>query len=125
VIDIADIEAARVRIAPWIRQTPVAPLTQLKTTLPEQTSRDPQARMPPGHWLFQGARRNEPPAGDAEGSLRERRRHGFGRYQRLAVARGAYAADVPGIVYVPASVSPVKVAHMKAWNAGVEIIDGT
>ncbi len=38
----------------------------------------------------------------------------------LAVARTAYVAGVPAVVFVPASVSPAKVDKMRGWNARVE-----
>jgi len=40
----------------------------------------------------------------------------------LAVARTAHAANVSAVVYVPKSVSPVKVAKMKKWSADVRIL---
>jgi len=39
----------------------------------------------------------------------------------LAVARTAFAAGVPATIFVPAGVSPAKVAKMKRWNATVEV----
>ena len=124
-IDIADIEAARVRIAPWIRQTPVAPLTQLKTPLPggPRVTLKLECLQVTGSFKARGATNRllvTPRDHIANGVVTA-----SGGNHGLAVARAAYAADVPGIVYVPASVSPVKVAHMKAWNARVEVIDGT
>jgi threonine dehydratase len=40
----------------------------------------------------------------------------------LAVARTAFAAGVPAVIFVPGNVSPAKVVKMRAWNARVEIV---
>ena len=40
----------------------------------------------------------------------------------IAVARTAFVAGVPAIIFVPKGVSPAKIDKMKAWDAKVEIV---
>ena len=123
-INITDIEAARVRIAPWVRHTPVMPLAQLKTPLPgsPRVTLKFKCLQVTGSFRVRGAmnRLLTTPKDSIEKGIVT----ASGGNHGLAVARAAYVAGVPGIVYVPATVSAVKVAHMKAWNAQVEVIDG-
>ena len=123
-INITDIEAARVRIAPWVRHTPVMPLAQLKTPLPgsPRVTLKLECLQVTGSFKVRGAmnRLLTTPKDSIEKGIVT----ASGGNHGLAVARAAYVAGVPGIVYVPATVSAVKVARMKAWNAQVEVIDG-
>jgi len=124
VIEIADIEAAHRRIAPWVRQTPVMALTQLKTPMPG-TARvilKLECLQVTGSFKARGAMNR------LLVTPKERIVRGIvtasGGNHGLAVARAADAAGVPGVVYVPSTVSPAKVARMKVWNARVVVVDG-
>ncbi len=121
-IDIADIDAARARIATWVRHTPVAPLTGLLTPL------DLEARVTLKLELLQvtGSFKARGAANRFLGLPREAVSAGIvtasGGNHGLAVARTAHAAGVPGIIFVPQSVSPAKVAKMRAWQATVNVV---
>ena len=119
---IADIEAARARIATWVRRTPVTPLAHLKSPIDTkarvtlklellQVTGSFKARGAMNRFL--GARSGEIKAGIVTAS---------GGNHGLAVARTAYAAGVPATIFVPKGVSPAKVVKMRAWNANVEIV---
>ena len=121
-IGIADIEAARERIAPYVRHTPVTALDQLKTPVKTdarvtlklellQVTGSFKARGAMNRFL--GAPREEVANGIVTAS---------GGNHGLAVARTAYAAGVPATIFVPSGVSPAKVVKMKAWNADVRIV---
>jgi threonine dehydratase len=124
-IGIADIEAARERIAPFVRHTPVTALDQLKTPVKIdarvtlklellQVTGSFKARGAMNRFL--GAPREEVAKGIVTAS---------GGNHGLAVARTAYAAGVPATIFVPTGVSPAKVVKMKAWNADVRIVGDT
>jgi threonine dehydratase len=121
-IDIADIEAARQRIANWTRRTPVTPLVHLKT--PMETNARVTLKLESlqvtGSFKARGAMnrllgvpRDQIGAGIVTAS---------GGNHGLAVARTAFAAGVPAVIFVPGNVSPAKVVKMRAWNARVEIV---
>ena len=121
-IEIGDIEAARARIAERVRRTPVLPLGQLKDPPPTpakvtlkleclQVTGSFKARGAMNRLL--GAEGGAPVAGIVTAS---------GGNHGLAVARTAFAAGVPAVIFVPESVSPEKVAKMRRWNADVQIV---
>ena len=121
-IDIADIEAARARIADRVRRTPVVPLAQLKDAAPTeaQVSLKLESLQVTGSFKARGAmnRLLGAPweAHDAGMVTASGGNHG------LAVARTAFAAGVPATIFVPANVSAAKVVKMQAWEARVEIV---
>jgi threonine dehydratase len=122
VIDIADIEAARTRIADRVRHTPVTPLVQLKSPLPTsaKVTLKLECLQVTGSFKARGAmnRLLATPADEiAKGIVTA-----SGGNHGLAVARTAYAAGVAATIFVPTGVSPAKVAKMKAWNARVETV---
>jgi threonine dehydratase len=121
VITIADIEAARQRIAERVRHTPILPFTQLKDPPPTkarvtlkleclQVTGSFKARGAMNRLL--GTEGGAPAAGIVTAS---------GGNHGLAVARTAHAAGVPATIFVPSGVSPAKVAKMQGWNADVRI----
>ncbi|HEX9905285.1 MAG TPA: threonine/serine dehydratase [Propylenella sp.] len=121
-IAVADIEDARRRIAGWIRHTPVTPLVQLKTSPPTDAriSLKLECLQVTGSFKARGAMNR------LLGTPKTALSHGIvtasGGNHGLAVARTAFAAGVPATIFVPASVSPAKVAKMKAWGAHVEVV---
>jgi threonine dehydratase len=126
VIGIAEIEAARERIGPWVRRTPVVALDQLK--LPVDVGEAAvtlklELLQVTGSFKARGAmnRLLGAPSGEVESGITT----ASGGNHGLAVARTAHVAGVPATIFVPSGVSPAKVAKMKAWNADVRIVGDT
>jgi threonine dehydratase len=120
-IEIADIHAARERIAPFVRRTPIMDATLARDPLPvaaqvtfklelNQVTGSFKARGAMNRLL--GADRAEVSAGIVTAS---------GGNHGLAVARTAKVAGVPAIIFVPETVSPAKVDKMRKWGAEVRI----
>lgn len=121
-IDLADIEAARERIAPWVRRTPVVDLAALKSPPPTtaRVSLKLECLQVTGSFKARGAM-NRLLGGPAE----ERGRAivtASGGNHGLAVARTADVAGVPATIFLPQGVSPAKVAKMRAWGAEVAVV---
>ena len=121
-IGIEDVEAARTRIAPHVRTTPVYEAALARAALPIaasvvlklellQVTGSFKARGAMNRLL--GARPEEIAAGIVTAS---------GGNHGLAVARSAFVAGVPAFVYVPETVSPAKVDKMRKWQADVRIV---
>ena len=121
-ITVDDIEAARRRIAPHARRTPVIALDQLQSALarPARVTLKLECLQVTGSFKARGAMNR------LLGATKEEIANGIttasGGNHGLAVARTAFAAKVPATIFVPGNVSPAKVAKMQAWNARVEII---
>lgn len=122
IVGIADIEAARERIAPYVRRTPVTPLVQLKAPPPTEAkvTLKLECLQVTGSFKARGAMNR------LLGTPKAETKNGIvtasGGNHGLAVARTAYAAGVPATIFVPSGVSPAKVVKMQAWNASVEIV---
>jgi len=121
-IDIADIEAARQRLADRVRRTPVTALDQLKSPPPTdaRVTLKLELLQVTGSFKARGAmnRLLATPKGEtAKGIVTA-----SGGNHGLAVARTAYAAGVPAVIFVPSGVSPAKVAKMKVWEADVRVV---
>jgi threonine dehydratase len=121
-IDIADIEAARRRIAGRVRQTPVTALDQLKAPPPTEARVTLKLELlqVTGSFKARGAMNRllaTPKEETAKGIVTA-----SGGNHGLAVARTAYAAGVPAVIFVPSGVSPAKVAKMKTWEADVRVV---
>ncbi len=121
-IDLADIEAARRRIADWVRRTPALPLSQLQAPLPGETpvTLKLECLQVTGSFKARGAmnRLLGAPSGQAANGIVT----ASGGNHGLAVARTAFVAGVPARIFLPKGVSPAKVAKMKAWKAEIEIV---
>jgi threonine dehydratase len=121
-ISISDVEAARERIAGWVRRTPVMAADQLKAPLPgtAKVTMKLELLQVTGSFKARGAMNR------FLGAPRETVARGIvtasGGNHGLAVARTAYAAKVPATIYVPKTVSPAKVVKMQAWDAEVQIV---
>ena len=118
-IDLADIENARNRIAPHVRRTPVVAFDRLHRPLDTgaRLSLKLECLQVTGSFKARGAMNrllgmNEPP-GPAGIVTASGGNHG------LAVARTAAAAGVPASIYVPTGVSLSKIEKMRAWGASV------
>ena len=121
-ITFADIEAARARIAPHVRQTPVLPLDHLKTPADIDAHVDLKLELlqVTGSFKARGAMNR------FLGLPEDRKRLGIvtasGGNHGLAVARTAYVAGAPAVVFVPATTSPAKIDKMRAWGATVNVV---
>lgn len=121
-IGLADIEAARERIAGFVRRTPTVPLTQLKSPPPGEARVTLKLELLQVTGSFKARGAMNRLLGTPKDQLRAGIVTASGGNHGLAVARTAYAAGVPAVVFVPTNVSPAKVAKMKAWDARVEIV---
>lgn len=121
-IDIDDIEAARARIAPHVRRTPVTPATQLQAPLPVDTEvlLKLELLQVTGSFKARGAMNRFLGAPPEERP--DRLVTASGGNHGLAVARTASVAGVPATIFVPGTVSPAKVTKMEKWGAEVRIV---
>ena len=118
-ITIADIEAARERIAPWVRHTPVLEVSQIKTALPAQArvSLKLELLQVTGSFKARGAmNRFKGKSGEVVRSLTT----ASGGNHGLAVARTAFAAGVPATIFVPDITSPAKAEMIR--NCGATLV---
>lgn len=121
-IGIADIEAARERIAPHVRRTPVMRWAAAREPLPVEAEVTLKLELlqATGSFKARGAMNR------LLGTPRDEIARGIvtasGGNHGLAVARTAFVAGVPATIFVPSNVSPAKVVRMKRWNATVEIV---
>jgi threonine dehydratase len=120
-IDIADIEAARERIAGWVRRTPVTPLVQLQSPVPGATrvTLKLECLQVTGSFKARGAMNRL--LGGPRGETAPGIVTASGGNHGLAAARTAFAAKAPATIFVPSNVSPAKVVKMQAWKAPVEV----
>jgi threonine dehydratase len=122
-ITISDIEAARLRIADAIRRTPTIALSQLQAPVVGTTARVTlklELLQVTGSFKARGAMNRLLGAGGEQ--LQNGIVTASGGNHGIAVARTAFVGSVPATIFVPRTVSPEKVAKMKAWNARVEIV---
>jgi threonine dehydratase len=121
-ISLDDIVAARARIAPFTRVTPVMAGTAARRPLPVsaevifklelfQATGSFKARGAMNR--YQADRGAIPPAGIVTAS---------GGNHGLAVARTAHVAGTRATIFVPSAVRPEKVEKMRGWNADVRIV---
>ena len=121
-ISIADIEAARARIAPHVRHTPTLVVSGVKTELPTSAcvTLKLECLQVTGSFKARGAMNRLLGAPDLDVSkgivTASGGNHG------LAVARTAYAAGTSAAIYLPSNVSPAKLSKLKAWGAHTEIV---
>lgn len=121
-ITIADIEAARQRIAPYIRRTPVmeASLARAPLAVDASVVMKLELNQVTGSFKARGAMNRllgTPPDEIKAGIVTA-----SGGNHGLAVARTAKVAGVPAVVFVPETVSPAKVEKMRGWGADVRIV---
>jgi threonine dehydratase len=122
VIDLADIRAARERITPYIRKTPILPFAQTKSgeefgggvTLKLellQAAGSFKARGAMNRLLTLSAEQLARGVVTASGG-----NHG------LAIARSAHVLGAKAMIFLPSNVVPDKVAKLRQWGASVEIV---
>lgn len=121
-ISLSDIEAARSRIAPFTRKTPVMEAAATRNPLATeagivlklelfQVTGSFKARGAMNRYL--AARNDVSSAGIVTAS---------GGNHGLAVARTAHAAGTRATIFVPSAVRPEKVEKMRGWNADVRVV---
>jgi threonine dehydratase len=121
-ITIADVEAARRRIASHVRRTPIIELSQTRDqpSAGQRVTLKLECLQAAGSFKARGAMNrllgtgHEPPkAGLVTAS---------GGNHGLAVARTAFVAGIPAMVFLPRTVSPEKVEKLREWKAHVDIV---
>ncbi|GAB4166664.1 MAG: threonine/serine dehydratase [Thalassobaculales bacterium] len=120
-IGIDDISAARQRIAGHVRRTPVMALDHLKDPPPvaAAVTLKLECLQVTGSFKARGAMNRllaTPREALAGGIVTA-----SGGNHGLAVARAAHAAGVPATIFLPANVSPAKLAKLKRWGAATVI----
>lgn len=121
-ITIEDIEAARERIHPYVRRTPIIEAAQARDPLPIAASVVMKLELlqVTGSFKARGAMNRllgSPPSEIKAGIVTA-----SGGNHGLAVARTAKVAGVPAMVFVPETVSPAKVDKMRRWGADVRVV---
>lgn len=120
-IELEDIRAARERIAPHIRRTPVMVPTSSKEPLsPSAVTLKLECLQVTGSFKARGAMNRvlaTPREALAAGLVTA-----SGGNHGLAVARTAHVAGVPAAIFLPSNVSPSKLHKLKGWGARVEIV---
>lgn len=119
-IGLEDIRAARERIAPFVRRTPVLVPTSAKDPLPASVFLKLECLQVTGSFKARGAMNRvlATPREELAGGIVT----ASGGNHGLAVARTAYVAGVPATVFLPSNVSPAKVEKLRGWQARVEIV---
>jgi len=121
-ITIADIEAARERISPHVRRTPIMEASLDRDALPVSASvvMKLELNQVTGSFKARGAMNRL--LGTPADAIRAGIVTASGGNHGLAVARTARVAGVPAVVFVPETVSPAKVEKMRQWDADVRIV---
>ena len=121
-IELADIEAARRRITPYIRRTPTLAYAQLKDGGPGDVSVTLKLELlqAAGSFKARGAMNRLLTLSESQ------RRRGIvtasGGNHGLAIARSAHVLGAQAQIFLPSNVVPDKVAKLKQWGASVEIV---
>ena len=121
-ISMADVEAARERIAPFVRKTPVHEVSLARASLPVDASVVLKLELLQVTGSFKARGAMNRLLGAQPGDIRAGIVTASGGNHGLAVARSAFVAGVPAFVYVPETVSPAKVDKMRKWGADVRIV---
>jgi threonine dehydratase len=121
-ITIADIDAARERISPYVRCTPVMEASLERDPLPVSASvvMKLELNQVTGSFKARGAMNRL--LGTPADAIKAGIVTASGGNHGLAVARTAKVAGVPAVVFVPETVSSAKVEKMRQWNADVRIV---
>jgi len=121
-ITITDIEAARERISPYVRRTPILEATLERDPLPVSASvvMKLELNQVTGSFKARGAMNRL--LGTPADAIKAGIVTASGGNHGLAIARTAKVAGVPAVVFVPETVSPAKVDKMRQWDADVRIV---
>jgi len=122
VISIADIEAARLRIASHVRHTPTLRVAGIKEALPvaADVTLKLECLQVTGSFKARGAMNRL--LGGPQQDIVKGIVTASGGNHGLAVARTAYAAGVTATIFLPSNVSPAKLRKLKIWGARTEIV---
>lgn len=121
-IDIADIEAARERITPYVRRTPIMEAVLARAPLPVSGSVTLKLELSQVTDSFKARGAMNRLLGSPKSEIANGIVTASGGNHGLAVARTASVAGVPAVIYVPENVSPAKVEKMRRWRADVRIV---
>jgi len=122
VIDLADIEAARRRIAPHIRKTPTLAYTQLKDGGAGGVSVTLKLELLQAAGSFKARGAMNRLMTLSEGQRDRGIVTASGGNHGLAIARSAHVLGARAQIFLPSNVVPDKVAKLKQWGASVEIV---
>jgi len=122
VIDLADIEAARLRIAPHIRKTPTLAYTQLKDGGAGGVSVTLKLELLQAAGSFKARGAMNRLMTLSEGQRGRGIVTASGGNHGLAIARSAHVLGARAQIFLPSNVVPDKVAKLKQWGASVEIV---
>lgn len=120
-ITLDDVEAAALRIRPYVRRTPLIEATQLLD--PPTRNRlflKLESLQVTGSFKARGATNRlltTDPATLARGIVTA-----SGGNHGLAVARAGKLAGVPTTIYLPSNASPIKISKLAGWGADVRIV---
>ena len=116
-VPVEAIRAARKRIAPYVRHTPLLPLPSLRGDLPSQLRLKLENLQVTGSFKARGVFNT---LLQLDSSQRERGVvAASGGNHGAALAYGAWRLSLPATVYLPASASADRVARIAAWGAQV------
>lgn len=121
-ITIADIEAARDRIAPYVRRTPILSASLARDPLPLSASVEMKLELDQVTGSFKARGAMNRLLGTPKEEISKGIVTASGGNHGLAVARTAKVAGVPAVVFVPETVSPAKVEKMRRWDADVRVV---
>lgn len=121
-IDLADIEAARLRIAPHIRKTPTLAYTQLKDGGAGGVSVTLKLELLQAAGSFKARGAMNRLMTLTEGQRGRGIVTASGGNHGLAIARSAHVLGARAQIFLPSNVVPDKVAKLKQWGASVEIV---
>ncbi len=121
-IDLADIEAARRRIAPHIRKTPTLAYTQLKDVGAGGVSVTLKLELLQAAGSFKARGAMNRLMTLSEGQRDRGIVTASGGNHGLAIARSAHVLGARAQIFLPSNVVPDKVAKLKQWGASVEIV---
>ncbi|MBK8022063.1 MAG: threonine/serine dehydratase [Chloroflexi bacterium] len=114
-ISLDEVRAARERIAPYVRHTPVAPAPHLTVDVPSQLQLKLENLQVSGSFKARGVFNNLLLAGD------EARRRGVicasGGNHGLALAYGAHRLGIPATVFLPEAATADRAERVMSWGA--------
>lgn len=121
-IELADIEAARQRIAPHVRKTPTLAYAQQKdgSTSAASVVMKLELLQAAGSFKARGAMNRLLSLSSAQ--LERGIVTASGGNHGLAIARSAHVMKAAAQIFLPSNVAPDKVVKLKQWGASVEIV---
>jgi len=122
VIELADIEAARRRITPYIRKTPTLAYAQLKDGGMGEVPVTLKLELLQAAGSFKARGAMNRLLTLSESQLRRGIVTASGGNHGLAIARSAHVLGAQAQIFLPSNVVPDKVAKLKQWGASVAII---